>query len=334
MSEDSKLSDRSINLINESLLWDNHSCMPLRANDTSFLKELEQFSGAGVDMVSLNVGFDAMPWENTRKMLSSFRDWVAQNNDKYCLVKSVEDIEESCRDGKLGITFDIEGACSLNRQLSMIQEYYDLGVRWMLMAYNQNNEVGGGCQDEDKGLSDFGREVLDEMTRVGMVICCSHTGKKTTMDVMEYTSQPVIFSHSNPSAMCSHKRNIDDEVILACAEKGGVIGLNGIGIFLGDNIASVDNLVRHIDYIVQLVGSDHAGIGLDYVFDQQEVADFVKQNPQIFPPEDGYADGINMLAPTEIPSIVESLVQLGYKDEDVKKIMGENHLRIAKQIWK
>ncbi|MFT7461665.1 MAG: membrane dipeptidase [Planctomycetota bacterium] len=123
-------------------------------------------------------------------------------------------------------------------------------------------------------------------------------------------------------------------VIKSCAASGGVIGLNGIGIFLGDNEATVENIVRHIDYLVQLVGPDHVGIGLDYVFDQQEVNDFVKENPHIFPPEDGYADGINMIAPTAIPHIIQSLLDLGYKDEDVKKIMGENHLRIAGQIWK
>ena len=328
------ISSQTEQLINESLMRDNHACMPLRADDTSFLPQLQQFGDAGVDIVSLNVGFDAVAWDNTPLMLASFRDWIKQHSDDYILVDNIAAIQKAKAEGKLGITFDIEGACALNGQLDMIEKYYELGVRWMLMAYNQNNAVGGGCQDNDRGLTEFGREVLDEMTRTGMVICCSHTGFKTTMEVMEYVNQPVIFSHSNPSSMCKHKRNIKDEAIKACAETGGVIGLNGIGIFLGNNDASVENIVKHIDYVVQLVGPDHVGIGLDYVFDQQEVTDFVKDNPQIFPPEDGYADGIDMLAPAAFPAIVQSLLDLGYVDEDVKKIMGANHLRIATHVWK
>jgi len=332
--QSTQLDNHIVQLINKNLVWDNHSCMPLRGTDLSFLPELQQFRDAGVDIVSLNVGFDSVSWENTPLMLASFRHWISEHENEYALVKTTHDIEKAKQTGKLGITFDIEGASALNGQLSMIEMYYDLGVRWMLMAYNQNNIVGGGCQDEDQGLSAFGKEVLDEMMRVGMVICCSHTGKKTTMDVIEYANQPVIFSHSNPNGAWPHKRNIDDDAIKACAETGGVIGLNGIGIFLGNNEASVENIVRHIDYVVQLVGADHAGLGLDYVFDQQEIFDFVKENPHIFPAEDGYADGINMMAPSTTPYIIESLLKLGYKDEDVIKIMGGNHYRIAKQVWK
>ena len=319
---------------NGMLVWDNHSCMPLRANDVGFLQELQQFRQAGVDIVSLNVGFDALAWENTLLVLATFRHWVMQHADEYMLVRTVSDIDKARRENKLGITFDLEGTSTLNNQLNMIELYYDLGVRWMLMAYNRNNAAAGGCQDDDQGLTVYGRQVLDEMSRVGMVTCCSHTGFRSSMEVMEYTSQPVIFSHSNPGAMWAHKRNIKDEAIVACADTGGVIGLNGIGIFLGDNEASVDNIVRHIDYVVQLVGPDHVGIGLDYVFDQEELNDFVKDNPQIFPSAEGYSEGLAMLPPKSIPLIVQSLRDLGYMDEDVKKIMGANHLRIAEQVWK
>ena len=325
---------RTQDLIAANLVWDNHSCMPLRANDHSFLPQLQQFRDAGVDIVSLNVGFDSVSWENTLPMLNSFRDWISKHDDEYMLVATLDDIEQARSSNRVGIHFDIEGASALNGRLENIENYYQLGVRWMLIAYNQNNLAGGGCQDEDSGLTEFGREMLDEMQRVGMVICCSHTGLKTTMEVMEHASQPVIFSHSNPAAMWQHKRNISDEAIMACAETGGVVGVNGIGIFLGDNEATIDNIVKHIDYLVGLVGPEHVGIGLDYVFDQQEVNDFVKDNPHIFPPEEGYAEGLEMLAPSAIPHIIQGLARLGYTDEDLRKIMGGNHLRIAQQVWK
>ncbi len=332
--DDHSVSTSTRKLIKDNLLWDNHSCMPLRSEDMSFLPQLSQFRDAGVDIVSLNVGFDSVSWENTLPMLKCFREWIGEHDEHYMLIANVEDIETARRSNKTGIHFDIEGASALNGRLEMIEAYYDLGVRWMLIAYNQNNRAGGGCQDDDQGLSDFGRDMLDEMERVGMVVCCSHTGFKTTMQVMEYTNQPVIFSHSNPAAMWQHKRNINDEAIRACAATGGVIGVNGIGIFLGDNEATVANMVRHIDYIVQLTGPDHVGIGLDYVFDRQEVDDFVKDNPQIFPPEDGYADGLDMLTPAAIPEVIQGLVKLGYDNDTLCKIMGGNHLRVARQVWK
>lgn len=317
-----------------SLVWDNHGCMPLRADDVEFLPQLERYRKSGFDVVSLNVGFDTVPWENTRLLIAHFRQWLQAHSDRYLLIGSVSDIEAARRSNRLGICFDIEGGCALNETLGMVEFYYELGVRWMLMAYNKTNSLGGGCQDNDPGLTRFGREVLDEMTRVGMVACCSHTGFKTTMDVMDYSSNPVIFSHSNPFGAWEHPRNIRDEAIKACAESGGVVGINGIGIFLGNNDATTEAIVRHIDYVVQLVGSEHVGIGLDYVFDQQEVGQFVKDNPKTFPPELGYAEGINMVEPEQMPGITDALLNLGYVENDVRLILGENHLRIAKQVWK
>ena len=172
------------------------------------------------------------------------------------------------------------------------------------------------------------------MARVGMVACCSHTGLRTTMDVMEHSTNPVIFSPSNPYAIKAHPRNIRDEAIKACAQSGGVIGINGIGDFLGDNDDRTETIVRHIDYVVQLVGPEHVGISLDYVFDQQELDDFLKANPETFPPELGYGAGLKIVRPEQIPEIAESLLNLGYSDNDMRLILGENHLRIANQVWK
>jgi membrane dipeptidase len=112
------------------------------------------------------------------------------------------------------------------------------------------------------------------------------------------------------------------------------VNLNGIGIFLGDNDNSTDTLVCHIDYVVQLVGAEHVGLGLDYVFDQQELAEYLKSHPEIFPPEKGYAAGFAMIEPERIPAITEALLLRGYSDTDVQGILGGNNLRIARQVWR
>ncbi len=327
-----------VDLMRDIVVWDNHGCMPLRPNDPVFLPQLARYHAAGVDVVSLNVGFDATHWESTVQVLAYFRDWLRGHADRYILVESVADIEQARQQRKLAVTFDIEGGCALNDQLSMVSLYYDLGVRWMLIAYNKNNSLGGGCQDEDTGLTAFGRSVLDEMMRVGMVICCSHTGFRTTLEVMDYARGPVIFSHSNALALWPHKRNIRDEAIRACAATGGVIGINGLGRFLGEYAGQTDarteTLVRHIDYVAQLVGADHVGLGLDYVFDLQELADFKASHPEMYPAQEGYSTPLNMVEPERIPQIAERLYALGYNAQDLANILGGNFLRVATQVWK
>jgi membrane dipeptidase len=146
-----------------------------------------------------------------------------------------------------GDRHDIEGAKAIDDQVSLIQFYYDLGVRWMLIAYNRANLAGGGCLEEDTGLTEFGAQAIDEMARVGMVTCCSHTGERTSLEVIEHSKSPVIFSHSNPRALLDHPRNIRDHVIRACAAKGRLIGINGVGVFLGPNDTRSEMVARHID---------------------------------------------------------------------------------------
>jgi membrane dipeptidase len=316
------------------LIWDNHGCMPLRAGDDSFLPQLQRYRDAGVGVVAITVGFDGTTYEDDMRLVAFFRRWLAARPDQYLLVSTVADIEQARHDGKLAVFFNTEGMAALDNQLGRIALFYDLGVRWMSVAYNRNNQVGGGCQDEDCGLTAFGREVLDEAARVGMMVCCSHTGLRTAREVMEYSKGPVIFSHSNPSAMCEHPRNIPDDVLKACAATGGVIGINGIGLFLGDNDISTDNFMRHVDHAVEVAGVRHVGLGLDYVFDQQELIDFVTNHPELFPADKGYANGAKLVPPEQIPEIVQGLERHGYSPGEVEGILGGNWLRVAKQVWK
>src|SRR6185437_7529189 len=261
---------------------------PLRA-DNSFLPQLERCRAQGQTVVCLNVGFDLTEFADNIRVLAHFRGFVRRHPEQLLLVDTVADVHEARRSGRLGVCFDLEGTRALGDQLSMVEVFYRLGVRWMLMAYNRNNSVGGGCQDEDGGLTPFGRQVLAEMARVGMVPCCSHTGWRTAAEVMERASGPVIFSHSNAYALHPHPRNIPDELIRACAATGGVVGVNGLGPFLGATEGNLTSrLFEHIDHMVQLVGPDHVGLGLDYVYDTAELDVFFAARPDLYPPEQGY----------------------------------------------
>jgi len=322
-------------VISSSLVWDNHGCMPLRPDDELFLPELELYRSSGVDVAMLNIGFGEQGVEEHLRMLAHFRHWIAARSDRFLLIETVDDIRRARETGRLAIGFDIEGANGIADQLSLISLYYDLGVRWMLMAYNRNNLVGGGCQDEDGGLTAFGREVLREMERVGMLACCTHTGYRTARDVLEFSRNPVLFSHSNPRAIHDHPRNIPDDLIRGCAQTGGVVCLNGIGIFLGNNDISTANYFRHMDHVVQLVGAEHVGIGLDYVFDTGELDEYLVKMKDSFPAELGYtADGLKCVSPDQIEELVELQLKAGYSQQDIRNILGENLLRVAEAVWK
>ena len=326
--------DRTRQLLANTIVWDNHACMPLRPGDETFLPQLERYKASGVTAVFLNVTFDIQPRENAFLMLSTFRHWVSRHADKYILAESVADIEAAKKSGRLAILFDIEGGRAVESHPGLVEVFYKLGVRWMLIAYNKNNRLGGGCQDEDSGLSDYGRTIIDEMERVGMVLCCSHTGYRTAREAMDYSNNPVIFSHSNARALHDHERNIPDELMRACAQTGGVVNISGLGILLGNNDNSTETILRHIDYTANLIGPEHVGLGLDYVFDLAELEEYLVSRPDIFPPGKGYsATDFPLVEPERIPLIAEGLIRMGYSDVDVQGILGHNNLRVSRQIW-
>ena len=322
-------------VLREQLVWDNHGCMPVnRPHDTSFLPHLERYRSVGVNAVMLNVGFGDMGVEDHLRTLASIRHWLLQRPDEYLLITTADDVERARESGRLAVGFDIEGANAIGDQLSLIELYYDLGVRWMLMAYNTNNRVGGGCQDDDPGLSDFGREVVAEMERVGMQVCCSHTGHRTVQDVFEVATRPVIFSPSDADAVRPHPRNLPDDLIRACAQTGGVVGINGLGTFLGGVDDLVESFARHLDHVVQLVGPEHAALGTDFVFDTEELEVFLATMSHNFPPELGYEDALKMVAPEDLPRVVEKLMNWGYDEEALKAVLGGNWMRLARTVWK
>jgi membrane dipeptidase len=324
---------RAASILSNQIVWDNHSSVTIRPERPDLLSNLRRYLHAGVDVICLNVCFDDMTWNNTNALLAEYRRWFSVHSSEFSLVRRIDDIRAAKRAGRLAVCFNMEGGRCLFGQASMVSFYYDLGVRWMSFTYNRNNELAGGCQDDDRGLTDLGRAVQAEMERVGMVVCCSHIGHRSAMEIMERAANPVIFSHSNPRTLVDHPRNVKDEAIRACARTDGVIGITGLGNFLGKNDISAETFVRHIDYVASLVGTRHVGLGIDCLFDMEEIFRFVSAHPQVWPPEE-YPDGLAMMQPEQIPDIAEHLLRLGYSDSDLIQVMGGNHMRIAQQVWK
>jgi membrane dipeptidase len=324
----------SATVLRRHLAWDNHACMPLRPDDDSFMPQLQRHRQAGFSAVMLNVGFGDMGPDAHLAMLHSLRRWIEARPADYLLIDCADDVLRAQATGRLAVGFDIEGANAIADRLELVEQYYRLGVRWMLLAYNNNNHAGGGCQDDDNGLTAFGRELVREMERVGMLVCLSHTGHRTARDVLDMASRPVIFSHSNPSALQLHPRNIPDDLIRACAATGGVIGINGVGTFLGQNDSSSATYARHVDYVAKLVGPEHVSVSLDYVFDQQELLDYMRKMQHMFPAEMGYSAEPHFVAPEQLPEIVDCLIGKGYCEQDLQAILGGNLLRLARTAWR
>lgn len=317
-------------LLRSTVVWDNHTCLPMRA-DESFLPKLKRFHDAGVTLVSVNAGFGPMPAGEHVRLATFMRDWLAARSETYCLVRNVEDVSRCKSEQRLGVVFDVEGMCPVQDDVSLVTTLYDLGVRWMLVAYNHNNKAGGGCLDEDRGLTDVGRAIIDEMERVGMVLCLSHTGPRTCADALEYCRNPPIFSHSNPAAVTPHARNVSDRLIRACAAKGGVVGLSGIGPYLGVGRNLLAQWLKHAHYVIDLVGPKHVGIGLDFVFDRAELEAQIRAHPSMYP---NLPTGMPMIAPEDIYAIANRLARDNLTDEEIQGILGHNWLRVASAVWR
>lgn len=324
------MTDEQIKSIHQqSLVWDAHACFPLKPNAS--LGELKRYQDSGVNFVSINIGMDMDSSENIIQVLAGYRNFIRSHADDYVLALSVDDILNAKQSGKLAIAFDLEGSEPLLGNTNLISFYYDLGVRQMLLAYNKDNHASGGCLEGNWGLTDFGREVVREMNRIGMVVDVSHMGYRATLDVFQVSEDPVIFSHSNPAGLRDHVRNITDEQIKGCAATSGVIGINGIGDFLGGTQS--EKIIENIEYVINLVGPDHVGIGLDYVVDKQELMDYVTGNSDIFPP-DKMKNLLAFVEPEQFPKFTELLYKRGYGEDVISGILGGNFLRVAKTVWK
>lgn len=313
------------------IIYDAHACPPFAADKN--LSALVRYKNAGVTFVSINTGFGDMTHQEILSIIDHFKKFIHTHSSEYSLVHTIDDICHCKHENKLGIAFDLEGVNSIGEKVELLDTYMQLGVKQLQLVYNKNNTAGGGCQDNDTGLTMYGKALVRRMNDIGIVIDCSHTGYKTTLDIMNTSDHPVIFSHSNPLALCDHPRNIRDEQIKACALTGGVIGINGVSIFLGYKNPTMTHLIEHIDYVAQLVGTAHIGLGLDYALDHEDTKVLIKSNPALFPQTHKY-DDVELLAPEIIPHLYSGLKNKGYTHADIQAILGGNFLRVAKEVWK
>jgi membrane dipeptidase len=311
-----------------------HVCVP-RALGSDLAASLEEYRSAGISMVAANVSDAGYSLEQAIRTIAMFRAQIAARADIFRFVQDVDDIEDAVRTKRLGLCFDVEGALLLGEQIDAVRVLYDLGVRWMAFAYNRKNAFASGCHDrDDEGLTPLGRELVLTMDAVGMIKDCAHTGYRSAMDVLSLSAKPCIVSHANPRALTDHPRNVPDELMKAVAQTGGVMGLTGVNIFLGAQMPSVDDLFRHIDYAVNLIGAEHVGIGLDHaVRASSDLTEYLRDKTY-WPEGFGYDRPIAILGPDIFAPLEKRMRTAGYPESAIRGVLGENFRRVAAQVWK
>jgi membrane dipeptidase len=314
-----------------SLLWDQHTCLPLRT-DTD-VDPLTRYQHRGGTFVSLNVGYSPHTFNDTMGLLRHYRAAIDTHPDLE-LAASLGDLEAITRAGRIAVVFDLEDCGPLDGDLNNLATFVNLGVRTLLPTYNHANQAGSGCLDtSDGGLTGWGRALVAEMNNVGIVPDGSHCSARTGLDMCEVSTGPVIYSHSCMQAVWDQPRNITDDQARACAATGGVIGITGVGIFLGPNTPTLDAMTRHLEYTVDLVGIDHVGVSSDFSFDFFDFNDELARNPHLF--DDSYTrwGPIRWMPPGTLLRLGEHLSRRGWTSADVGAVLGGNFYRVAQHVW-
>jgi membrane dipeptidase len=322
------ISARAAELHDDALVWDMTQPIITPGHPDRKADLFARFARAGFDMVSITLAIDGMDLRAAAQQLVDYRRFVAARAPDCVLVDSPEGVLRAREDGKLAIGFHFQGTAPFEDNLAWVELFQQLGVSHALMAYNEANLVGCGCHvEEDTGLTDFGRELVREMNRLGMLVDCAHTGYRTTMETFEASTSPVIVSHTNVRALRDHPRCVWDDQIQACAATGGVLGMTCLSGFLGEGEATVERLADHIDHVAGHVGPEHVGLGLDYVYDIESFEQFVARLPDRYPPGSGYTD-MGQLELEVLPRLTEELLKRGYAEKEVRGVLGENWLRV------
>ncbi len=280
-------------------------------------------------------------WDDTLRQTESYLSIIEKRPDlKLCL--TADDLVAAKDAGQLGIVFGTQGASMLEGRVARLDILVRLGLRILGLAYTTANEFGDGCGEKrDAGLSYLGEELVEAANELPIMLDLSHCGHQTRADTAALARAPVC-THSNADGLRANGRNTTDETIKAMAAKGGMIGVCGLPQSLADGTPSLDDLLDHVDYIVGLVGTDHVGIGVDYVekYAEQEsvvappsVVMWRTRRPDIFGPlssfgRQSYPQGIETVA--KLPNLSQGLFDRGYDEAAVTAIMGGNWLRTFK----
>ncbi|WP_407334190.1 dipeptidase [Enterovibrio sp. 27052020O] len=280
-------------------------------------------------------------WEDFQATIDNiveFNQLLRDNNDLIRPVHTTQDILRAKEEGKTGIMLGFQNVQAFEDQLGYIEIFKKLGVGIAQMAYNTQNLVGTGCYERDGGLSGYGREVVAEMNRVGVMCDLSHVGPKTSEEVILESKKPVCYSHCLPLGLKDHPRNKSDAELKFIADHGGFVGVTMFAPFLKNGINStIEDYVEAIDYIVNIVGEDSVGIGTDFTQGHdQAFFEWITHDKGYARRLTRFGEIINpkgMRTIGDFPNLTQALLDNGWPASKVQKIMGGNWVNVLKDVW-
>ena len=266
------------------------------------------------------------------------------HQDMVYVALTIDDLYRAKREGKIAFVATLEAATPIENELDRVDVLYGLGIRSMGITYSEANALGSGLREpNDGGLTRFGRQVVRRMNQLGMTIDTAHCGDKTAADAIELSEKPTLISHVGARALWNTSRMKPDYVLKACAEKGGVIGIEAAPhTTLTHNHPrhSIESYMEHFEYIANLVGIDHVGFGPDTLFGDHvglhhafaSQLSISSAHAGVEYDEVEYVKGLEN--PGEVmPNVVRWLVKHGYSDQDIAKVAGQNVLRVLEETW-
>jgi membrane dipeptidase len=281
-------------------------------------------------------------WEGFSETMRNIARWngfFRDHADLIMPVRTTADIRRAKDADRTGIILGFQNVSAFEDQIGYVQLFKDCGVGIAQMAYNTQNLCATGCYESvDRGLSDFGHEIVAEMNRVGIMCDLSHVGSKSSDDVIRAAKKPVCYSHVCPSALKKHPRNKADAEIKFIVERGGFVGVTMFPPFLAKgNSATVDDYVAAIEHVIKIAGEDSVGVGTDFTQDQdQRFFDWLTHDK-------GYARSLVHFEPIqnpegirtigEFPSLTRAMEKANWKEPRIRKVMGENWMRVLKEVW-
>jgi membrane dipeptidase len=325
-----------------------------------FQKYCDTINKGGVSAVNLTIASSQNIGETCSIIANMYN--LIERVDNSMLIRIAPDIREAKRLGKTGIIFGFQNTETLERKPGAMKLYYNLGVRIIQLTYSEKTRTGDGCYERtDCGVSRYGIDLIDEMNKRGILIDLSHCGPKTTLEAIDFSKDPVAFTHSGAKGINNFARIKGDEEIKALAEKGGVIGIIAESNFIKhkggkkEKRATLEDMLNHVDYLQDLIGVNHVGIGGDIpevrddlqlgrydilrrnaLKDAPEEPDPIK-NPRLWYHRNTYSDtmwvkGFGTIAETQ--NITKGLVARGYSDQEIMGVLGGNFLKLFDKVWK
>lgn len=293
--------------------------------------QLTRFHTNGCDHISLTAAAGSEETIEAMARLGFLRRELAAMGGRVCIAHDAASIRQAKAEGRLSVSFHFQSATPFGPDLDLVEAFQAAGIRRAILAYNEANVFADGCHEtRNVGLSALGQQLIARMDVIGMRIDLSHCGERTTFDALDAPlKHPPIFSHSNARVLFDHERNITDAQIKACAERGGYIGVNGVGMFLGADGPEIPRaMAQHAAYIAEIAGADRVGLGLDFMFLEGSNYDFFHAAQGRWPR--GYPEPPwHFIQPEQFGDLVAELEEVGFSRDEILGVLGGNYLRLA-----